>query len=379
MLRLLTLGLLFGLFLPHATAQKPSHAPLETRLQAEPGIVHGSDGHSYLALELHLTNVDSQRSPITLERLRILDADTNGEIANLTGNATWKSMRVVSPLASPDADPSIVGPSEHVLLYLFLPLPASTPAPKHVEENLTIRVAGMDHSLDFICCKAAVREPTVVAAPLKGAGWAAINGPSNQSIHRRALVTVDGRLLLGQRFAIDWMQTDSSGKFSRGKGDKNEDFFCFGHPLLAVADGTVEATHDGIPENPPGGRAVEIDYNTLAGNFVVLKIGDGIYAGYAHLQPGSLRVKVGDHVKRGDVLGLLGNTGNSDAPHLHFQLMDAPSIAISDGLPYAFTTFDTTGTVTVGNTLADFHVVSTPAADHKAQIPLEDVVVKFPE
>src|ERR1700761_8683887 len=276
MLRLLALGLLFGLFLPHATAQKPSHAPLETRLQAEPGIVHGSDGHSYLALELHLTNVDSQRSPITLERLRILDADTNGEIATLTGNATWKSMRVVSTLASPDADPSIVGPSEHVLLYLFLPLPASAPAPKHVEENLTIRVAGMDHSLDFICCKAAVREPTVVDAPLKGAGWAAINGPSNQSIHRRALLTVDGRLLLGQRFAIDWMQTDSSGKFFHGKGDKNEDFFCFGHPLLAVADGTVEATHDGIPENPPGGRAVEIDYNTLAGNFVVLKSSEGM-------------------------------------------------------------------------------------------------------
>ena len=100
MLRLLALGLLFGLFLPPATAQKPSHAPLETRLQAEPGIVHGSDGHSYLALELHLTNVDSQRSPITLERLRILDADTNGEIANLTGNATWKSMRVASTLSS---------------------------------------------------------------------------------------------------------------------------------------------------------------------------------------------------------------------------------------------------------------------------------------
>ena len=378
MLRLLAFVLSFGLLLPRTIGQSPSHAPLETHLQAAPGIIHGSDGQSYLAMELHLTNVETNRNPITLERIRIRDADTNSEIATLTGNATWKSMRVASTLASPDADPSIVGPSEHVLLYLWLPLPANSPAPKHVEENLTIRVTGMDHSLDFICCKATVREPTVVAAPLQGAGWAAVNGPSNQSIHRRALLTVDGRLLLAQRFAIDWMQADASGKFARGKGEKNEDFFCFGHPLLAVADGTVAAIHDGIPENPPGGRAVEIDYNTLAGNFVVLKIGDGIYAGYAHLQPGSLRVKVGDHVKRGDVLGLLGNTGNSDAPHLHFQLMDAPSIAISDGLPYAFATFETTGTVNAGAAIADFRVTPSPPTAHKAQIPLEDVVVKFP-
>lgn len=168
-------------------------------------------------------------------------------------------------------------------------------------------------------------------------------------------------------------QADASGNFSRGDGKENEDFFCFGHPLLAVAEGTVAAIHDGVPENPPGGRAVEIDYNNLTGNFVVLKIGDGIYAGYAHMQPGRLRVKVGDHVKQGDVLGMLGNTGNSDALHLHFQLMDSPSIAISEGLPYAFASFETSGTV---NT--DFHVIPSPPAEHKAQIPLEDVIVQFP-
>ena len=100
------------------------------------------------------------------------------------------------------------------------------------------------------------------------------------------------------------------------------------HELLAVADGIVAATKDSIPENPVGGRAVKIDLVTVGGNFVGIDIGNGRYALYAHVQPGSLRVKVGDHVKRGQVVALLGNSGNSTEPHVHFQIADATGVPV---------------------------------------------------
>ena len=83
-----------------------------------------------------------------------------------------------------------------------------------------------------------------------------------------------------------------------------------------------------------------ITLETIAGNHVIVDLGGGHFALWAHLRPGSLRVKVGDHVKRGQVLGLVGNSGNSSEPHLHFQVMDGPSSLGSEGVPYAFDAFD---------------------------------------
>jgi murein DD-endopeptidase MepM/ murein hydrolase activator NlpD len=78
----------------------------------------------------------------------------------------------------------------------------------------------------------------------------------------------------------------------------------------------------GIPENVPLSptHAVPMTLETAAGNHVILSLRNGHYAFYAHLQPGSIRIKPGDRVRRGQVLGLLGNSGNSNAPHLHFHI-----------------------------------------------------------
>jgi murein DD-endopeptidase len=122
-------------------------------------------------------------------------------------------------------------------------------------------------------------------------------------------------------------------------GDKglNANWYDFGTEVLAVADATVSAAHDGIPENEPSDiRAVPITLDTVGGNYLILDLGAGRYALYAHLQPGSARVKVGDKVHRGQVLALLGNTGNSDAPHLHFHIADTNSPLGAEGLPYSF-------------------------------------------
>jgi len=188
------------------------------------------------------------------------------------------------------------------------------------------------------------------------------------------VATLNGQTRDGQRFAIDWVRFGDDGKLAKNGGAANDDFYGYGQNVLAVADAVVADVKDGIPENKPGSLAVPIDLGTIAGNFLVLDLGNGIYAGYAHLQPGSLRFKKGDRVHRGDVLGLLGNSGNSDAPHLHFQVMDAASILDSEGLPYLLESFRVVG----GTDQDDKYQPAKQPTDHKSELPLENVVVSFP-
>ena len=113
--------------------------------------------------------------------------------------------------------------------------------------------------------------------------------------------------------------------------------------MLAVADAVVTATKDGIAENVPQKTADVVTLENVAGNHVVLDLGKGRFALYAHFQPKSLRVKVGDRVRRGQVLGLIGNSGNSTEPHLHFHVSDGPSPLGSEGVPYVFDAFEAHG------------------------------------
>jgi len=128
-------------------------------------------------------------------------------------------------------------------------------------------------------------------------------------------------------------------------------------------------------------RAVPITLDTVAGNYVIIEHERGRYALYAHLQPKSLRVKVGNHVRRGQVLGRLGNSGNSDAPHVHFHLCDASSALGCEGLPYVIDRFEVLGHLDVGadlRTLKPWSPRPDQAPDPRAkEIPLEDAVVRF--
>jgi murein DD-endopeptidase MepM/ murein hydrolase activator NlpD len=108
---------------------------------------------------------------------------------------------------------------------------------------------------------------------------------------------------------------------------------------------------DGRPESVPGALPAGLTAEAAAGNHVIIDMGNGHYAMYAHLATGTLKVKVGDTVTRGQVLGLLGNTGNSDSPHLHFQVMDRPSALDANGLPFVFDEMEFEGMAT--GTIAD--------------------------
>jgi murein DD-endopeptidase MepM/ murein hydrolase activator NlpD len=116
---------------------------------------------------------------------------------------------------------------------------------------------------------------------------------------------------------------------------------------------------------------------------VIIDIGHGHFAFYAHFQPNTLKVHKGDKVRRGQVLALLGNSGNSDAPHLHFGIEDGPLPFASNGLPFVFSSFTTTGTIT--NPFDDVAAGGTAqigparAGLHHNELPLNDDVITFPK
>jgi murein DD-endopeptidase MepM/ murein hydrolase activator NlpD len=166
------------------------------------------------------------------------------------------------------------------------------------------------------------------------------------NIHRDLRLAIDGlRIETSETFAIDWVRIENGNIFA-GDGKRVDQHYAFGADVLAVADGTVVSIRDGMPEEvpfqPPTAVHVPEDYG---GNHVLLQIAPNVYAAYAHLQPGSVTVKVGDVVKEGALLGKLGNSGNSTAPHLHFGLLDLPDFFAGRSLPFVFDSFTVVGTV----------------------------------
>ena len=194
--------------------------------------------------------------------------------------------------------------------------------------------------------------------------------------HRRALIAAEGLPTIAQRFGIDWLMLDTAGRSFTGDRLLNESYYAEGQDAIAVADGIVAATRDSIPENIPGAnsRAVPITLETVGGNHVILDIGGGRFAFYAHLKPGSLRVKVGDRVKRGQVVGLVGNSGNSTEPHLHFHIMDGTSPLGSEGIPYAIETFEVVGRC---QRIMQECSRGTPQSRGR-EMPLANVMIRFP-
>jgi murein DD-endopeptidase MepM/ murein hydrolase activator NlpD len=140
-----------------------------------------------------------------------------------------------------------------------------------------------------------------------------------------------------QRHAYDFVAW-RSGATHRGSGTVNTDYWVWSRPIVAPADGVVVSAVDGVRDNRP---QVEVENRrNPAGNHVVLDLGNGEYAVLAHVRRGSVRVKPGQRVGAGDLLGLCGNSGNSSEPHLHFHLQDrAKLFGRARGLPITFRSY----------------------------------------
>jgi hypothetical protein len=297
-----------------------------------------ADGRAHLLYELHLTNF--LPSPLVLQAIEV--AAVGDPPAPLARSEGAELAAVLTPVgvAEPTADPLTLQPGARSMAFLWQRFDTLAQVPAALSHVLTFQPPAPDQTPRRSVLPempVLAQPPVVIGPPVYGQGWLAVNAASNTSPHRRTPLVLNGHLYFAQRYAIDLIQLANDGTAYRGDPARNEHWLCYRTNLVAVGDGVVIEVRDGIPENVPGeAPAVPITLDTVAGNYVVLDLGNGRYADYAHLIAGSIRVQPGDRVWRGDVLGLLGNSGNSTAPHLHFHVTNGPSFVGADGVPYAF-------------------------------------------
>ncbi|MHB1294044.1 MAG: M23 family metallopeptidase [Anaerolineae bacterium] len=200
-------------------------------------------------------------------------------------------------------------------------------------------------------------EPIIVEFPLRGE-WLSPNSPGTR-------IPSHGTNQLGTRYAYDFIQVDWARKgwpayrvsFPQYLlfGVPLNAYYCWGQKVYAPCDGIVVKAEDGYEERARTNLFSDMsnayknahyfdpakgDVQSVAGNYIILEYDDNVYGALCHLQTGSIQVSVGQSIRQGAVIGKVGHSGNSFAPHLHFQLMDSSDIATANGLPCAFEQYE---------------------------------------
>ena len=333
-----------------------------------------ANGKTNLVYELHVTSF--RTGDVEWQRLDVL-GDDGRELASYDG-AQLDSLvaRAGTPAAK---NVRLLPTGARDVAFLWIALDGKAPARIHHRALFGIAASGNQSRRIVEGGDAAVRAAAIVLGPpVRGGDWIARwNGPA--SFHRRGLMVVDGGAHIAQRFAIDWNCIAADRREWHGDGKQNDQYSVYGREVIAVADAVVARVMDAIPENVPGALnpSVTVGIDTATGNSVSLRLPDGTYATYAHLQPRSIRVKEGQRVRRGDVLGLVGNSGNAVGPHLHFHVSTGPALQ-GEGVPYVFDSFQLVGREQ-GPPKDDgtFNGTSIPAEPHRNEMPAEHMLVRF--
>jgi hypothetical protein len=331
-----------------AVAAEPELTPFVAEALWAPNPASGSDGRRHLVYELRIANTTG--SGLELKKVEVLDEPSGKVLLSLDRDGLAKRFSIGGRRGAETAD---LGFGQFGVLFLHVALDPGDALPRAIAHRISLRLVqpGVDFSATVARTPVVDRPPVVLGPPLIGTGYVAGDGCCDSIRHVRALLALNGHFTLAQRFAIDWEQADSENRLVKGDTKTLSNYTIYGREVLAVADGAVVSSRNDLPEQVPGALPQGMTVDRADGNFVVLDIG-GSYVLYAHMQPGSVTVKAGASVKRGDVLGKVGNTGNTQAPHLHLHVMDGPSPLVSNGIPYVFESFKLTAIDKAGT--ADF-------------------------
>ena len=380
----------FGLLMSSLVAvAQVAQAPVEVRVPVTPQPVRGSDGLLHVAYELHLTNYYQSTGTLRLKQVNVLANETSLVLAGFP--AAQLNGLLAHPVEKSDTAGVPLEAGKRVVLFLWLTLSADRPRPQFLRHQLVFTTStGVRQLVDGVRTPLEVAPPVRLGAPLRAGPWLTHEGPGNpHSHHWTGIVVVNGQTTVPQRYAIDFFGLTPAGHGVRRvsldqlKTATHVDWVGFGAEVLAVADGVVRDARDGEPNQPvmvSPPSPMDLTERTLMGNFVVLEIAPHTFVHYAHLQPGSVAVKVGERVRQGAVLGRLGQSGSANAPHLHFLVSNSAAFEESEGLPFVFESFDYLGSATLRQVLDKAALVPIGPAFRKScqqQLPLDDSVVCF--
>lgn len=362
--------------------------PLVVAVMAQPWAVEGSDGLYHLVYELRISNATPFAA--RLDQVRVDDVKGGKTIAEFDAAAIEKRFEIG---ANRDNLGQRLDAAGFGVLFLHVAVPtlAAVPAAIIHEVHLTVDPGGQNEAriTEKVASTAVKNDPAaVLGPPLRGRNYIAADSCCDTIRHVRALLPLNGRFWLAQRFAIDWEQIDDQGRIFVGDRRDVNSYHIYGKPVLAVADGKVMVVRDGIPNQIPQDPEPITDLADADGNHILQDIGNGAYVLYAHMQPGSVRsrVKEGAMLRKGQVIGLVGNTGNTTEPHLHLHVVSRASTLLANGIPYVFEQFKMTGFDALGT--PDFDKGASqgtplaitpvdPPTPHHNQLPLDLIVVDW--
>lgn len=332
----------FAAFASPASAIRPDSqallSPVDFQIVNRPAAVHGADNRTHLVYEIQAVN----QSPLEVEIRKVATRAQGNRLGlPLTGERLVERTRVNAGTGG-----TTLGPGGSAMIFIDATYSPARKRPPAISHAISLAWPDSENPGELIrqtfigvSARVAKQKPVVLSPPLRGSKWVAVNGCCSMNPHRGATLAIDGTVRVPERFAIDFVQLNGQDRLFSGL---KEDLFSYGYyraPVLAAAPGRVVGVKRNLREQIPGSLPPDATIQMAGGNYVVVDIGKGRYAFYAHLATGTLRVRKGQRVKRGQVLGLLGNTGNTDGPHLHFHVMNSPSPLQSSGLPFVFRGF----------------------------------------
>ncbi len=334
---------------------------------------------THLYYELYLTNFSSQTVRVTqLEVLNLPDTTNRLTVFNEQElKRRWMSVGKKSDSLSLDLQPGRVA-----VLYLEIQV-SDRHIPRLFKHLLLISVPVKNGHMTYALQSGVVpvhqAKPIVLGKPLSGGPWAAIHHPAWERGHRRVLFTRNGTTHLPGRFAIDFAKLDQTGKQTAGDADSVRNWLSYGQSVLAVADGLIGSTRTDFAESATLKKAPKFPADSATGNYLTLQIAPNRFVFYEHLRPGSIQVRVGQRVKKGDVIARVGFTGQSTGPHLHLHVANANTPLEADGLPFVFEQFTVLGDypnfAAFGK--AVWQPARQPAMSTRHEHPAPNVVVQF--
>ena len=362
-----------------------------TTLTPDPIPFAGTDGKVHLAYEIQVLNAGPR--PATLTKLQTL---SNGPKGKVIAEIDAPELAVQTTLVGDLSVGNVIPPGRTALVVLDTRFDAKKDVPAALIHRIsaTFATSPSDDRLAKLYPTEATQfggsvitstdSVLTIGPPLTGNNWVTIGSCCELAGHRGFILPMGGRLNATERFGLDMIQIDThrerlvdeaTGALASFTGDPKvaTNYFAFGEPVLSVADGTVIGVKNTFVDHPVEGFSEGLQMADLTGNYVIIDVGNGISAMVNHLVQGSVTVKVGDKVARGQRIGKVGNSGNSTQPHLHFQMFRGSAPLMGENVPFQFNNFTLVGGMHDGLYVTD------GAGPQSKKYPLVNSITDYPK